>query len=98
MKKDFPVFSGFDWDSGNQEKNLKHNVIHWECEQVFFNQPLIVLDDEKHSDKEVRFAAFGQTDTGRKLTIIYTVRGILLRVISARDMDKKERIFYENFS
>ena len=98
MTKEFPRFSGFDWDSGNQEKNLKHNVIHWECEQVFFNQPLIVLDDAKHSDKEERFAAFGQTDTGRKLTIVYTVRGTLLRVISARDMNNKERLFYENFS
>ena len=98
MAKEFPKFSGFDWDSGNHEKNLKHNVIHWECEQVFFNQPLIVLDDAKHSDKEERFAVFGQTDTGRKLTIVYTVRGTLLRVISARDMNKKERLFYENFS
>jgi uncharacterized protein len=78
--------------------NAGSKVIHWECEQVFFNQPLIVLDDAKHSDKEERFAAFGQTDTGRKLTIVYTVRGTLLRVISARDMNKKERLFYEKFS
>ncbi len=95
MLVDYPEFNAFDWDEGNREKNQKHNVNHWECEQVFFNEPLIILDDTKHSVAENRFAAFGQTDAGRRLVVIYTMRQKRLRVISARDMSKKERDFYE---
>jgi len=96
MKSDFEQFTGFQWDAGNKNKNLaKHQVENWECEQVFFNEPLLVLDDSKHSFTEKRWAAFGLTDIGRYLVIIFTKRGTLLRVISARDMNKKERRFYE---
>lgn len=88
--------TGFDWDQGNIEKNwLKHKVSPVECEQVFFNQPLIILDDFIHSTSEKKFAAFGCTDAGRLLVVIFTKRGKLLRVISARDMNSRERKFYE---
>ena len=96
MTAEYPEFSGFDWNDGNREKNLKHGVHGWECEQVFFNRPLVILDDPKHSVTEERYAAFGQTDAGRNLIIVYTMRREQIRVISARDMDKKERQFYEN--
>ena len=96
MESDFEKFIGFQWDEGNKNKNLvKHQVENWECEQVFFNEPLLVLDDLKHSLTEQQWAAFGMADTGRYLVIIFTKRGKLLRVISARDMNKKERQFYE---
>ena len=96
MRSDFEQFSGFQWDKGNIDKNLeKHSVENWECEQVFFNEPLIILDDPKHSLSEKRWAAFGKTDGGRVLTVIFTKRGKLLRVISARGMNRKERKFYE---
>ena len=96
MKNEFEKISGFDWDAGNSEKNrIKHNVENWECEQIFFNDPLIILDDPKHSIREKRFAAFGRTDTGRILAVIFTMRGKLIRVITARDMSRKERNFYE---
>lgn len=89
-------WTGFQWDKGNRNKNLiKHSVEDLECEQVFFNEPLIILDDPKHSIAEKRFAAFGQTDVGRLLVVIFTKRGELLRVISARDMNRWERKFYE---
>jgi uncharacterized DUF497 family protein len=89
-------FVGFQWDRGNNNKNLvKHNVQNWECEQVFFNKPLLVLEDPGHSVAEKRWAAFGQTDSGRLLLVIFTKRGNLLRVISARGMNAKERKFYE---
>jgi uncharacterized DUF497 family protein len=92
----FGRFVGFQWDRGNTNKNLvKHNVQNWECEQVFFNRPLLVLEDPGHSVAERRWAAFGKTDSGRLLVVIFTNRGNLLRVISARDMNSKERIFYE---
>lgn len=88
--------AGFDWNRGNIEKNwLKHKVSPVECEQVFFNRPLIVSGDPKHSTSERRFAAFGSTDAGRLLAIIFAKRKKSLRVISARDMNRKERKFYE---
>lgn len=89
-------FDGFDWNEGNRDKNLKHSVQNWECEQIYFNKPLVILDNPTHSITEDRFAAFGRTDSGRLLVIIYTMRGTKIRVISARDMNKKERKFYEN--
>ncbi|UCE35319.1 MAG: BrnT family toxin [Deltaproteobacteria bacterium] len=96
METEFEKFVGFQWDKGNSNKNLlKHNVEDWECEQVFFNEPLLVLDDPKHSLVERRWAAFGRTDGGRLLMVIFTKRDKLLRVISAREMNRKEILFYE---
>lgn len=87
--------SGFEWDNGNQQKNVKHGVAPAEAEQVFLNLPLIVLDDLKHSDTEQRFHALGQTSEGRLLQITFTIRTSRIRVISARDMHRKERAIYE---
>ena len=96
MEDGFGSFAGFQWDRGNSNKNLlKHNVQNWECEQVFFNKPLLVIEDPGHSVAEKRWAGFGMTDSGRLLVVIFTKRGNLLRVISARDMKTKERKFYE---
>ena len=99
MREVFENITGFDWDDGNRDKNrLKHNVLNGECEDVFFNQPLVIVDDARHSKDEKRYAAFGVTDGGRKLTVIFTQRENLIRVISARDMNSKERRFYEKHS
>ena len=96
MENEFEDFIGFEWDQGNVEKKLiKHNVENWESEQVFFNRPLFVIDDPKHSISEKRCAAFGKTDADRFLIVVFTKRGDLIRVISARDMNKKEREFYD---
>jgi len=89
--------SGFQWDEGNADKNwIRHRVSRSECEQVFFNRPLVVHGDRRHSDDEDRFFALGHTDTGRLLFVVFTLRGELIRVISARDMTPKERRKYEN--
>ena len=96
MEKMFEQFTGFQWDRGNTDKNLvKHDVQNWECEQVFFNKPLLVLDDSRHSVSEKRLAAFGKTDAGRFLVVIFTNRNNLIRIISARNMNKREREFYD---
>ncbi len=88
--------TGFEWDEHNAEKNwLGHRVAPSECEEVFFNLPLTVADDIKHSEKENRFYALGHTDAGRRLFIVFTVRRNLIRVISARDVNRKERGAYE---
>jgi len=90
-----PGFEGFDWDQGNVEKNwLAHRVTPQEAEQVFFNSPLIVASDKKHSRAENRYFVLGQTDEDRVLFIAFTMRKKLIRVISARDMNRKERKVY----
>jgi len=89
--------SGFDWDEGNTSKNwLKHKVTPTECEQIFFNQPLMVQGDPRHSKRETRYYALGKTDLKRTLFVAFTVRNNLIRVISARDMSRKERRVYDN--
>jgi uncharacterized DUF497 family protein len=91
----FEKITGFEWDKGNGQKNIKHGVTPAEAEQIFLNEPLIVLDDLKHSELEQRFHALGQTGEGRLLQITFTIRGTMIRVISARDMHRKERTIYE---
>lgn len=89
-------WEGFEWDEGNLLKNWeKHRVSASECEQVFFNRPLVAGLDKKHSQRESRYYALGITDAKRKLLIVFTLRKKLIRVISARDMNKKERKVFE---
>jgi len=91
-------FIGFDWDAGNHDKNwAKHRVSDSECEEICFNQPLVARHDPSRSDEEERFRALGQTDAGRRLFVAFTMRGKLLRVISAREMTRRERRFYASF-
>jgi uncharacterized DUF497 family protein len=87
--------NGFEWDEGNQDKNwLKYQVSNGECEEVFFNVPLLVADDVKHSQMEKRYFALGRTNNGRLLFVSFVVRGNKVRIISARDMHRKERKVY----
>lgn len=87
---------GFEWDENNRNKNwLRHKVTNDECEEVFYNEPLYIFSDHKHSVKEKRLVAYGITDQKRKLTIVFTIRKNKIRVISARDQSKKERRVYE---
>jgi len=88
---------GFDWDEGNLRKNWeKHRVTVAECEQAFFNMPLIAFREDAHSEQEERFFVLGQADSGRLLFLVFTIRGRLIRVISARTMSRKERRSYEH--
>jgi uncharacterized protein len=94
---DLSKIIGFDWDDGNARKNDKHSVSQSEAEQVFFNSPLLVVADTKHSNLEERLHALGKTDSERLLHLTFTLRfeSSRIRVISARDMHKKERQFYD---
>ena len=94
---DLAKIAGFEWDDGNARKNEKHGVSTAEAEQIFFNDPLLLLTDVLHSQREPRFHALGNTDEGRLLHITFTLRlsGSLIRVISARSMHRKERTIYE---
>lgn len=94
---DWSQIEGFDWDDGNDRKSArKHDVSQTEAEQVFFNEPLLVLEDRRHGQDELRLHALGRTDEGRRLHVTFTLRGdgTLLRVISARDMSRTERTAY----
>jgi uncharacterized protein len=93
---DFFSVLGFDWDASNRDKNWeKHQVSNGECEEVFFNLPLLLQPDEVHSTAEARYYVLGQTNAGRRLFIVFTIRNEKIRVISARDMSKRERTIYE---
>ena len=94
---DLAKITSFDWDEGNARKNEKHGVSMAEAEQVFFNTPLLVLEDIKHSRKELRFHALGKTNKVRFLHITFTLRDAdeKIRVVSDRDMHRKERAIYE---
>jgi uncharacterized DUF497 family protein len=89
--------AGFEWDAGNIDKNwVKHGVSNAECEEVFFNTPLLIRPDSSHSSEEARNAAFGRTDAERPLFIVFLVRNNCIRVISARDMTDKELEVYRD--
>jgi uncharacterized DUF497 family protein len=91
----FPDVSGFQWDAGNSGKSWeRHQVSDGEAEQLFFNRPL-VASDPRHSAKEPRDFALGQTDAGRTLMVVSILRGSWLRVISARPMSRRERKVYD---
>ena len=95
---DFDYIVGFQWDTGNAHKsNEKHAVSQGEAEEIFFNQPLLIDGDEKHSLEERRYLALGITSVGRLLSVVFTLRkqASLIRVVSARPMSRKERAFYE---
>ena len=83
--------TGFEWDQGNDTKNLdKHDVSNLECEQVFFNKPLIVKRDKEHSIPENRYYVLGRTNMDRLLFAVFTIRNDKIRIISARDMTDAE--------
>jgi uncharacterized DUF497 family protein len=86
---------GFEWDEGNAAKNwLRHEVQQAEAEQALLNTPLVVNVTTRHGATEARYIALGQTDVGRLLTVVFTIRGTRIRVISARTMSKPERKIY----
>ena len=98
---DWDRISGFEWDDGNARKNAeKHDVSQAEAEQVFFNEPVLMLADVRHSQSEARVHVLGRTDDNRFLHITFTLRanGTRIRIISARDMSRKERTYYDGKS
>ena len=89
--------TGFEWDEWNSPKIWeKHAVSQAECEQVFFNEPLVVAQDIKHSEDEQRYYVLGVTDKARGLFLVFTMRKDQIRVITARDMNRKERKVYQD--
>jgi len=94
---DLSIVAGFDWDEGNARKNERHGVSTAEAEQVFFNTPLLLLDDVAHSQSKPRLHALGKARAGRRLHVSFTLSGDgrLIHVKSARNMNRKEQAIYE---
>jgi uncharacterized DUF497 family protein len=89
---------GFDWDEANAQKNWeRHQVVPGEAEDIFFYQPLVVRSDIRHSKTEKRYYALGHTGAGRALFVVFTIRRKLIRVISARDMNRNETETYRRY-
>jgi uncharacterized protein len=87
---------GFDWDEHNVLKNWeKHSISNWECEEIFFNEPLVIRSDLEHSETEERHFALGNTDEKTELFVVFTIRKNLIRPISFRHMAKSEKRIYE---
>ncbi len=94
---DFASAAGFEWDEWNADKIWEqHQVSRAECEQVFFNEPLVVGPDVVHSKGEDRYYVLGRTDQDRGLFMVFTLRGDLIRVVTAREMSRKERRTYQD--
>src|SRR5438105_2053945 len=85
----------FQWDDGNRGKNHKHNVNDGECEEVFFDPGKRVFKDAVHSMGEKRWRIIGKKKLGRMLFVVFTKRRRSVRIISARDINRKEVYLYE---
>jgi uncharacterized DUF497 family protein len=100
IERDDPLedCDGFEWDDANAQKNWeRHGVTPEEAEAVFFNEPLVVRGDVRHSQREKRYYALGRTSRGRLLFVAFTIRRNLIRVISVRDMNRREQSFYGRY-
>jgi uncharacterized DUF497 family protein len=73
----------------------KHGLKCKTIEEVFFNEPLLIVEDFSHSYDECRCVAFGRDNKNNKIMVVFIVRDNQVRVISAREMSKKEKKFYE---
>lgn len=89
---------GFEWDEWNTSKNWeRHRVTPEEAEDIFFHEPMLLRSDAAHSRGEVRYQAMGETRAGRRLLVVFTVRRNLIRVISARDLNRKEQQAFTDY-
>lgn len=89
----------FNWDKGNINKNIaKHKIKNGEAEEIFVNQPIVLIKDKRHSQAESRLMVLGQSDRKKLLSVVFTIRNNQIRIISARPMGKKERSLYEQKS
>lgn len=85
----------FEWDEGNKDKNIKHEVSNSEAEEVFRDKKKLIFKDHVHSNNEERYRILGKTEKGRLLFVVFTLRKTKVRIISARVINKKEIYLYE---
>ena len=88
-------FAEFDWDEANILHIAKHNVTPEEAEEIFSDKNNVFMEDVNHSIVEKRFLIIGKTRKGRLLYQVFTKRGNKIRVISSRNINRKEVKLYE---
>lgn len=90
------------WDDAKAQSNLvKHGIVFAQAATVMLDPLALTVFDAAHSDTEERWFTLGQTNDGRLLAISHTYKGIdkdnrQIRLISARDATRQERLQYEN--
>lgn len=88
--------AGFEWDEGNIDKSYKkHGITPNEAEEVFVDKNVGIERDIKHQETEERYIAIGTTLNAKLLFVVFTIRRSMIRIISARRADKKERRLYK---
>ncbi|MFH1610734.1 MAG: BrnT family toxin [Patescibacteria group bacterium] len=93
---DLSKLNGFEWNNANVDKNWNKHSVYWrECEEVFINLPLLISLDKTHSQTEIRFHVLGKTNDNRKLFLVFTIRDNKIRIISARNQNRKEKEIYD---
>jgi uncharacterized protein len=84
----------YQWDPNKAKSNLKkHNVSFTDAVGVFEDENAITIEDEHES--ESRFITIGRDFLRRILVVVYTFRGVIIRIISARKATARERKIYE---
>ena len=86
----------FEWDPDKAALNLEtHGVSFEEASSVFGNPLAVTFFDPDHSDDEDRYLTFGRSQENRLLAVVHTDRESTMRLISAREVSRKERQQYE---
>ena len=93
---DWAAITGFQWDAANATKShAKHGIGCPEAESVFLSADLRILNDPQHSTPtDPRWHALGTSTAARPLSVTFTVRFPLIRIISARPINTRERKSY----
>ena len=86
----------FEWDKGKNESNFSKHGIRFEDSLMVFKSPMVIVEDTRYDYGEARYIGIGKNDKGTFYTVVYTLRGDKIRIISARKAHRKERLMYEN--
>lgn len=86
----------FTWDPAKAAANLrKHGISFMEASTAFADPLSITIPDPDHSAGEERFVLIGRSDRQHLVVVAHVERGDLIRIISARPANRRERKTYE---
>jgi hypothetical protein len=83
----------FDWDDAKERANRKKHRLDFYTAAKVFLDPHVIEFDDRDADDELRINAIGMVD-GRMLFVTYTMRGDVIRIISARGAEPHEKRKY----
>lgn len=89
----------FEWDEDKAEANLRKHAVSFTDAMSVFADPLALTGyDPDHSEDEDRYITMGTSADGRLIIVSHTDRGDVVRIISAREANRRERKDYEDGS